>query len=306
MQVPPMRILQIATALVVCVAGLRAQPAEVVGGVITSGYTPTLGGATSVRGMVGQPIVDLDTAVREVTAGYANMLDAYTQRGEGTELRLPQMVQQVGDTFSFTIDAAASCHLFQGSPSRAWEAKISFNGTMLEPLGVNAVDVEDFDGRYTLTLRGTTSSSLAALVTQKFLARLGNDSVTDVSLASFRWLDVPRQLTTHTPGEVRLRGVCSTYGNARLLNQTAVMVQATPNPVYGSAVTLRLFARQATTGTLIVSDLQGTVIVTREGVALDETWQRAVIDLGLVSAGTYTVTVVTPGHVGRTTIVKMP
>lgn len=97
-----------------------------------------------------------------------------------------------------------------------------------------------------------------------------------------------------------------TYGNARLLNQTAVMVQATPNPVYGSAVTLRLFARQATTGTLIVTDLQGTVIATREGVALDETWQRAVIDLGLVSAGTYTVTVVTPEHVGRTTIVKMP
>lgn len=302
----PMRILQIATALVVCVAGLRAQPAVVVGGVITSGYTPTIGGATSVRGMVGQPIVDLDTIVREVTAGYANMLDAYTQRGEGTELRLPQMVQQLGDTFSFTIDAAASCHLFQGSPSRAWEAKISFNGTMLEPLDVNAVDVEDIDGRYTLTLTGTTSSSLTSLVTQKFLARLGNDSVTDVTLASFRWLDVPRQVTTHTPGEVRLRGICSTYGNARLLNQTAVMVQATPNPVYGSVVALRLFARQATTGTLIITDLQGTVIATRQDVVLDETWQRAVIDLGLVSAGTYTVTVVTPGHVGRTTIVKMP
>ena len=301
-----MRILQLVTVLVVCAVGLRAQPVEVVGGIITSGYTPTIGGTTSVRGMTGQPIVDLDKAEREVTAGYAYTIDAYTQRGEGTDLRLPQMVQQVGDTFSFTIDAAASCLLFQGNPSRAWEAKISFNGTMLEPLGVNASDVEDADGRYTLTLTGTTSSALTSLVTQKFLARLGNDSVTDVTLASFRWLDVPRQVTTHTPGEVRLRGICSTYGNARLLTQTAVMVQATPNPVYGSEVALRLYAQRATTGTLIVTDLQGTVIATRDGVSLDQTWPRAVIDLGLVSAGSYTVTVVTPEHVGRTTIVKMP
>jgi hypothetical protein len=84
------------------------------------------------------------------------------------------------------------------------------------------------------------------------------------------------------------------------------MVQATPNPVYGSELALRLYAQRATTGTLIVTDLQGTVIATREGVSLDQTWPRAVIDLGLVSAGSYTVTVVTPEHVGRTTIVKMP
>jgi hypothetical protein len=301
-----MRTIQLFVVMVVCAVVLRAQPVEVVGGVITSGYTPTLGGSTSVRGMVGQPIVDLDTIVREVTAGYAHTIDAYTQRGEGTDLRLPQMIQAVGDTFSFTINAAVSCLLFHGNPSRAWEAKISFNGTMLEPLGVNASAVEDVDGRYTLTLTGTTSSALTSLVTQKFLARLGNDSVTDVTVSSFRWLDVPRQVTTHTPGEVRLRGICSTYGNARLLTQTPVMVQATPNPVYGSVVALRLYAQRATTGTLIVTDLQGTVITTREGVALDETWARAVIDLGLVSAGSYTVTVVTPEHVGRTTIVKMP
>ena len=285
---------------------MRGQPVDIVGGIITSGYTPTLGGVTSVRGMVGQPIVDLDTSKREISAGYAYTIDTYTQRGEGTELRLPQMIQAIGDTFSFTIDAAASCLLFQGDPLRAWEATISFNGTMLEPLGVNPVDVEDVDGRYTLTLRGTTTSALTSLVTQRFLARLGNDSVTDVTVSSFRWLDVPRQVTTHTPGEVRLRGICSTYGTARLLTQTPVMVQATPNPVYGSVLGLRMYAPKATTGTLIVTDLQGTVIATRKDVILDPSWPRSMIDLGLVSAGSYTVTVVTPEHVGRTTIVKMP
>ncbi len=290
-----------------CLVGSTMQGQTVVGGVVTSGATTAIQlGDYHMQGAVGLPIVGeagLDPIVRSGIISHGNAVQKFY---ESTLIRIDSVVKQIGDTFALDVLYGASCALFQSNvASRDWELKVSFNRTVLEPLRYDSI-VDDGE-RYTITLTGNAASNGGVLTRLLLMGRLGNDSLTDVRLESFRWIDAQRQYVQSTPGSVLLRGLCNTYGSTRLLKDPSKMaILIAPNPVTGSSFTMRTYSDRPQVGTLVVTDIHGNVVYTADRVEAGSTWPMTTVELQVIPAGSYTVALFTENDVVRTTMVKLP
>lgn len=278
----------------------------VAGGAITSGAVASpVAGSFGLRVSIGQPLLGNAGPAPMLAGGVQHIGDYIQQSYENTTIVLADNIQQVGDTFDFQLNYGAPCAFFQEGVEREWELKLTFNRTVLEPLTFNSVD--DNGLFHTITVRGKASSESGPLATLKFLALLGNDSVTAVTVESFRWTSVRRQVTKSTPGSVTLKGLCTTYGKTRLIKapgKTSVLVA--PNPVSGLAVGIRSYADTQISGTLVITDIHGNVIVTRAGVEAGPMWPLANVELPVIPSGAYTVSFITADDIARTTLLKLP
>lgn len=293
-----------------CLLGIVGSPMQgqtVVGGVVTSGATTAIQlGDYHMQGAVGLPIVGeagLDPIVRSGIISHGNAVQKYY---ESTLLRVDSVVKQIGDTFALEVGYSASCALFQSTVvDRDWELKLSFNRTVLEPLRYDSL-VDDGD-RYTITLTGSATSNNGVLTRIPMMGRLGNDSVTDVRVESFRWVDAQRQYVQSMQGTVVLRGLCNTYGSTRLLKDPSKMaILIAPNPVTGSSFTMRTYSDKQQVGTLVVTDIHGNIVYTADRVEAGSTWPMTTVELQVIPAGSYTVAIYTENDVVRTTMVKLP
>jgi hypothetical protein len=278
----------------------------VAGGGVTSGAVVSpVTGNFGLRVSIGQPLLGNAGPAPKLAGGIQSIGDFYQKSYENTNIVVPEQIQQVGDTFNFDLDYGAPCAFFQDGIEREWELKLTINRTVLEPLVFDAV--QDNGEFHTITVKGRATEQSGKLVTLKFLALLGNDSVSSVVVESFRWTSVPRQVSRSTPGSVTLKGLCTTYGKTRLIKspgRTSVLVA--PNPVTGSSVGLRIYSEEAATGTVIITDMHGNVIASRQGVDAGSQWPHTTIDMPVIPAGTYTVTFSTPDNIARTTLLKLP
>jgi len=292
---------------IVCVAfGTTYAQYGVAGGTVTSGAIASpVAGSFGLRSTIGQPLLGNAGTTVKLAGGVQHIGDFIQQSYESTTIVLAEKIQQVGDTFDFQLSYGAPCAFFQDGVEREWELKLTFNRTVLEPLTFDAVD--DNGLFHTITLRGVAKAESGPLTTVKFLALLGNDSVSAVSVESFRWTSVRRQFTTSAPGSVTLKGLCNTYGSTRLIKtpgKTSVLVA--PNPVSGQVVAIRSFADVLVTGTLVITDIHGNVVVARPGLEAGPLWPLANVELPVIPAGAYTVSFITADDIARTTLLKLP
>lgn len=294
-------------ASLLCIVAITLQSQTIVGGVVTSGATNNvLLGDYSMQGAVGLPIVGetgLDPIVRSGIISHGNAVQKFY---ESTLIGIDSVVKQIGDTFALDVFYGASCALFQSSTvSRDWELKVSFNRTVLEPLRYDSI-VDDGE-RYTITVSGTATSNSGVMTRMLMMGRLGNDSLTDVRVESFRWKDAQRQFIQSTPGLVTLRGLCNTYGSTRLLKDPSKMaILIAPNPVTGSSFTMRTYSEKQQFGRLVVTDIHGNVVYSADRVEAGSDWPMTSIELQVIPSGSYTVALFTDNDVVRTTMVKLP
>ena len=173
--------------LLACTLSLKAQRYDLQRMAISSGFqTAAIGNNVEVIGIAGQAIIDTADARRVAKAGLIYIQETTSAAAQRTILTTPEVVHAVGDTFDLDIDFSASCLLFRIPLDRAWSMKVSFNKTILEPLAYDSI-AEDAD-RYTISVHGNAASDVTLLTRLRFLARLGNDSVTDVRIESFTWI----------------------------------------------------------------------------------------------------------------------
>lgn len=278
----------------------------VVGGSISSGAAASpVAGSFGLRVTIGQPLLGNAGPAPSLSGGLQHIGDYIQQSYENTTIVVPEKVQQVGDTFAFELDYGAPCAFFQDGIEREWELELTFNRSILEPLTFS--DIRDNGVWHTITVKGKASSQQGRLTTLKFLALLGNDSVSSVTVESFRWTSVRRQLTKSTPGSVTLKGLCTTYGNTRLVKapgKSSILVA--PNPVTGGSVGIRSYAEESVTGTIIITDIHGNIVATRSGIEAGQQWPLTTIELPVIPSGTYTVSLITADNIARTTLLKMP
>jgi hypothetical protein len=178
-----------------------------------------------------------------------------------------------------------------------YTAKLRFNKTLLAPSGATPPGViigndliVTISGTNPLPL-GTTSGTLATL---DFLATLGNDTCTDVSIDEFIWTDGAVRVTRQN-GRFCLTGVCETGGTIRLIDPNAKLSlsQTHPNPASSQAHVEYDLSEQGETK-LFITDIMGREvkqIVT--GVQLTGHY-TATFDLTGLAQGTYIYVLTTP------------
>lgn len=288
-----------------CFAGAKAQYGVAGGGVTSGAIASPVAGKFGLRASVGQPLLGDAGPAPRLAGGLQSIGDYYQQSYENTAIVAPDLIQQVGDTFNFEFGYGAPCAFFQDGVAREWELKVTFNSTVLEALAYDAI--EDDGEVTTITVKGKASQQSGMLISLKFLALLGNDSMTVVRVASFKWNDVPRQVTRPTLGSVTIKGLCTTYGKTRLVRATGrTSILVAPNPVTGSSVGMRVYSEEQTSGTIIITDMHGNVVVNKHGVDASTLWPLANIELPVMPAGTYTVSYITSDNIARTTLLKLP
>lgn len=288
-----------------CIVPLHGQ--TIMGGVITSGATnaPDRGGF-GMQGAFGQPMIGEAGISPIVSSGIMSIGDRSQQNYESTLITVDTVVRQIGDTFDLPVYYGAPCAFFADNVTgRNWELKVSFNRTIVEPLQYDAI-VDDGD-RYTITVTGRAVAQNGLITNLRMMTRLGNDSVTDVRVESFRWTDVPRQFVRSVAGTITLRGLCNTYGQTRLLKDVSRMqVLVAPNPMTSASVSIRTYADTTVSGTLMVTDIHGNVVTVEENVVAAAHAPMTTLYMPQIAGGTYTVTFYTSGDVARTTLVKLP
>jgi hypothetical protein len=292
--------------LLACTLSLKAQQYDLQRMAISSGFqTAAIGNNVEVIGIAGQAIIDTADARRVAKAGLIYIQETTSAAAQRTILNTPEVVHAVGDTFDLDIDFSASCLLFRIPLNRAWSMKVSFNKTILEPLAYDSI-AEDAD-RYTISVHGTAASDATLLTRLRFLARLGNDSVTDVRIESFTWIGSEGLPLAALPGKVTLRGLCNTYGTTRLITAKATAaINVAPNPITNNQASFQLYCAVPTVGELVITDLQGNVVLRRDNVAASPEWPITQVEFGDIASGTLAAALITPHGVGRITILKLP
>lgn len=293
-------------ALLLCGAVIARAQYDVRWMAITSGFhVATNGSSIELVGIAGQPIADSAGSPRNPKSGLLYIQESTSAAAQRTILTVPEAVHAVGDTFDFEISFAASCLLFRLPVERAWTMKVSFNKTILEPLAYDSL-VEDAD-RYTITVHGNASSETTLLTRLRFLARLGNDSVTDVRVEDFTWTGGEGLPLSSTPGKISLRGLCTTYGTTRYVTTRAsAAINVAPNPITNNEASFQLYAVEPTVGELVISDLHGNVVYRRDNVRASPEWPITRVVFTDVASGTFAAMLITPHGVGRATILKLP
>lgn len=291
--------------LYLCLLPMHGQ--TIMGGIITSGATnaPTRAGF-GMQGALGQPMIGEAGIAPQIRTGIMSIGDRSQRNYESTLVTIDTVLRQIGDTFDLPVRYAAPCGFFADNVlGRSWELSVSMNRTVIEPLEYDAI-VDDGE-RYTITVTGRADSQMGVVTNLRMMTRLGNDSVTDVRVESFRWIDIPRQYVRSVAGSVQLRGLCNTYGSTRLLKDTnSLQLLVAPNPVSTNTVSIRAVANHSQMGTLTVTDMHGTLVFTQHHVTAAPHAPLSTIDLSHLAGGTYVVSFVTPSAVVRTPLVKLP
>lgn len=293
----------VSAASVVTTAQMRIQDGGTLSAVSVMKYST--GFAT--YGSVGQggihTIAVNDTA--ELQTGIWAQSRMVSSAAENTKLVLPNVAVRTGDTVSFDVPYEAPCSFFLTAQSRAWSLTVSFNRSMIEPLGYTSI--KDDGQRYHVTFSGTTTESSGVLAKIRLATRLGNDTVTDLSVDKFEWTDVPRQTWTADNGSVTATGLCITDGSTRLLKERArPAVMVSPNPSAGPSVSVRTYAAQPERGILRLLDLQGMVIREIADVAVSPELPVTMVQMEYLPAGSYVMQLTVPSGTTSTMFVRLP
>jgi hypothetical protein len=290
--------------------GITTSHAQVVisGGRLVGGATnEKFTNGHAIYGSVAQPLlykVQMHDTV-EKRIGIWEEASFIQSQYEQTSIELPNLIVQTGDTARVTVSFNAPCHFFTTDHQRPWELTLSFNRSMMQPLGFS--EIVDDGSRYIVTYRGTTSAVNGTLANIAMLTRLGNDTITDIKVESFAWTDIPRQGLTATNGSLTQRGLCITEGSTRLVFERATpRIVASPNPGSGPVIRLRSYSPVEETGTVRILDVQGAVVHSFDGVPASQQAPLTETYAPNLPAGTYVIQLLLPSGTASTTIVRLP
>jgi hypothetical protein len=230
--------------------------------------------------------------------GCSNTSAPLTYRDSGmTVVAVPLRLQaNPSDPVQIPIELLLSQNVLQSGPMH-FTATLRFNKTLLAPSGqtprgvISGNDmIVTISGTNPLPL-GTTTGTLKTL---DFIATLGSDTCTDVTIDAFQWTDGAVSVSRQS-GRFCLTGVCEAGGTLRLIDPTVKLSlsQSHPNPATGSAQVEYDLREQGETS-LIITDLMGrTVKTVVTGIQIPGHYS-AKFDLNGFAQGTYIYVLQTP------------
>jgi hypothetical protein len=162
---------------------------------------------------------------------------------------------------------------------------------MLEPK--NALAVEETDSSYIVTYRGTATDTAQTIATMKVFVRLGNDSVTAMSVASFAW-DLPSKMRIYTePGSFTDLSICRA-GGPRLVEMSGrPTITVTPQPIVERGE-IRLTVPHATEATVSLYNGSGIIVRQLYSGYISSGVFVIPFETELLASGAYVVSVETP------------
>ncbi len=223
--------------------------------------------------------------------GCSAISNPFTYRDSGmTVVAVPALLQaNPSDPVQIPLELLSSQNVVQSGPMH-YTASLRFNKTLLAPSGQTPPGVIQgndlivtISGTNPLPL-GTTAGTLRTL---DFIATLGNDTCTDVSIDAFQWTDGAVSVSRRS-GRFCLTGVCEAGGKVRLIdpNVELSLSQSHPNPAKGNAQVEYDLREQGETE-LYITDLMGRVVKTVVTGTQIPGHYTAQFDLNGLAQGTY-------------------
>ena len=181
--------------------------------------------------------------------------------------------------------------------SRTFTAIISFNKTLLvpngSPTGGTLVSSVVQGNRLAVEYTGASKITKGILENLPFIAALGDDTCTTVTIDTFYW-GTPNISVTTRDGNFCLTGLC-TQGGTRLINPNGAVTLSTarPNPAYTSVQIDYSLIEQGHT-TLTVYDLLGHEVLRLVDADLQPGSYTVDADVSSLPPGTYIYSLRTP------------
>jgi hypothetical protein len=255
---------------------------------------------TILHGDTNQTYTDLTGGSYTVTITDSNGCSSTSQpfsNAGSTVIAVPALVQaKESDNLTIPLSIVSS----QGLPlnlNRAFTVKISFNKTMLVPNGPPAggtIGTPTVNGNNLVVPYTARSSSTQGVIAElPFIAALGDDSCTAITIESFTW-NAPSISVTLVNGEFCDTGLCK-QGGTRLINPDTQLTlsAAQPNPANNSIqINYRLIEHGRTR--LVVYDVLGREVLRLVDADMEPGSYTVDADVSMLPAGTYVYSLRTP------------
>ncbi|MBI3258067.1 MAG: choice-of-anchor D domain-containing protein, partial [Ignavibacteriae bacterium] len=209
-----------------------------------------------------------------------------------------------GETVLIPIKLNAPTNILESGIEK-FHVRISFNTTLLEPIGTTPFGVMQGNKRIieldlpNLPIDGGNNT----LLQLQFRAGLGNDSISAITLDSIEAIGGTGQFT-HENGKFKLLGICPA-GGPRLLNPNGIITLSVihPNPAHEYAE-IQLETTESGLTTLELYTMQGQKVRTYINGQIEPSSQIISLDLTNISSGKYILILQTPTE-RRTTSIEV-
>ncbi len=230
--------------------------------------------------------------------GCSNISKPFTYRDSGqTVVAVPLRLQaNPSNAVHIPIELLSSQNVVQSGPMH-FTASLRFNKTLLAPTGQTPMGTIQGNDMI-VTISGTNplplGTTTGVLKTLDFIATLGSDTCTDVTIDAFQWADDAVSVSRQG-GRFCLTGVCEAGGTLRLIdpNVKLGLSLSHPNPANTSA-RVEYDIREEGETELYITDLMGHVVKTVLTGTQIPGHYTAEFDLKNLAQGSYIYVLQTP------------
>jgi hypothetical protein len=282
--------------LMICTGFCTAQTIQ--RSVMGSGGGISTNGINSIRGTLSQIAIGrvAQSPSAHSVGFWYNASQLIRSSGFGSLITIPAVDAQIGEIVRIPLLLQQSSHLF-GTSARTFTAKITFNASLLEPLGSNFT-YKRIGNIGELTIIGEVKDTAGILAELEFTAKLGDAEKTPLTIQSFLWNETNRVKILTKDGSVSLVGLCREGDTVRLIKHTtsAALISAYPNPAVSvSTIEYQLSERGETSIYLV--DEQGKLIATLYKSNISDVGHFSIdADLFYVASGSYFLILKTPNE----------
>lgn len=263
-------------------------------GVLGSGGNTTSNENHIIRSTIGQSVIGITqspTSRKNLGFWYSvnsNMNDSLSV----AVVAIPSVEEEIANNIDIPIILQNS-RRFAGQTHK-WTATISFNSTILSPIG----DMPSCgtDETCKLTVSGEFSDSTGILYNLKFRTKLGSVLNTDIKIESFTWTE--NISTIKSDGFFQLKGVCEVDGVYRLIYRSveAGLIKSYPNPAV-SDISIDYQLREDGLNKLELVDTKGDIVTTIGNLASESGSYTISTNVADIPSGVYYLVLTTPNEI---------
>lgn len=266
----------------------------------SGGRTGTEAGTSTLHGTLSQTVIG--RAGNAIPGGGIHEAGFWRQGllpNSETIVLLPETEAYIAHTLRIPVELTSVTGSLAGS-TRRFTMRIRYNATLLEPSGTTPQPLRTGDTSY-LELSGTALLSPGVLAELEFVAKLGNDTTTPLTIEEFQWETTgeERNRVITSDGMFRLLGVCREGDSVRLIHAapSSARLLIRPNPAEERSI-VQFTPTESGPTEMILYDLMGKEIThLRTFDAEAEQLYQIELDLQTIPGGAYTLLCRTPSRI---------
>jgi len=209
-------------------------------------------------------------------------------------LLIPDVAAEIGEHVSVQLILQESRYN-NLIPSRAFEAKIRYNMTVLQPVAFIPECIDANSDECTITVTGEMKDSTGVISNIDFLVRLGSVENSPLIIESFSWINHKDAIILKQDGELEVLGICREGDTARTVKKTveAGLYASYPEPASDQTLINFSLSEEGYTKISLSNNLGREVLIIYEDYA-ESGKQSQIVDLTDISSGLYHINLITP------------